>query len=358
MNSRRNDWLLASLTPGLGPNGVLRLIRHFGSLSLALQADVTALRGVIGHKSALALHQRQGQAACQAALDWACQAGRFLLTLADADYPLPLANSDAPPPLLFGLGRRELLSQPMLAMVGSRRSTARALATTRRLATGLAGHGFTIISGLASGIDSAAHAGALEHPAASIAVIGTGIDRVYPASTRRLAQQLASEGLILSEFPLGSPPIAHHFPRRNRIIAGLCRACLVIEAGIQSGSLITARLAAEAGREVMAMPGSVHDPLARGCHHLIKQGASLIETLEDVLNELDMPLANAPAAPQPTPAGVPLQWPLPGHEAFTIDELSTTLGLTAKQLYAILLQLELEGRVALLPGGRFQSLDS
>jgi len=357
MSQRKDDWLLAALTPGIGPSAMLKLVQRFGSISSALSADLTELATIVGHAPARALSQRVALDASRAAQDWARRPEAFLLTLLDDDYPPQLAQADTPPPLLFARGRRELLANPMLAIVGSRRAQEPARATARAFAADLAARGFTIVSGLASGIDSAAHSGALRHPASSIAVIGTGIDRVYPASNLALAQQLAQEGLVLSEFPLGARPLSHHFPRRNRIIAGLCRGCLVIEASIESGSLITARLAGAAGRDVMAIPGSIHNPLVKGCHRLIQQGAKLIETVDDILEEIGTPAGEAPAsdptdsAPQHTALAQAM-----GYEAVTIDELSTKLGLTAAELYAMLLQLELEGWVASVPGGRFQWL--
>jgi DNA processing protein len=353
------DWLLVALTPGIGPVTHLALIRHFGSASAALGASQAELERLTDAGTAQALRQRTAEADCDAALRWAEQGDRFLLTLEDHDYPLALAESYAPPPLLFGLGQRRLLQQPMLAIVGSRGAFEPACTTARAFADGLAQHGYTIVSGMASGIDSAAHQGALNHPASSIAVIGTGIDRVYPASNRALARRLASDGLILSEFALGAKPLAHHFPRRNRIIAGLSRACLVVEATTESGSLITARLAAGEGRDVMAIPGSIHNPQARGCHRLIKQGAALVETIDDILNQAGYltPAASPPPVSKKAYASSPVIEAM-GFDAITIDTLGTKLGLTAAELYAMLLQLELEGRVASLPGGRFQRLAS
>lgn len=353
------DWLLVALTPGISPVSLLKLIRQFGSIREVLQASPAELASILPLKACSALKHQQAADDCDKALRWAERPGSFLLTLLDHDYPIQLAQSDTPPPLLFGLGQRRLLKQPMLAIVGSRGAFKPACVTAGEFSSALARHGYTIISGMASGIDSAAHLGALPHPASSIAVIGTGIDRVYPSSNHTLAQQLSRDGLILSEFPLGAKPLAHHFPRRNRIIAGLCQACLVVEATIQSGSLITARLALDAGRDVMAIPGSVHNPQARGCHRLIKQGAALIETVDDILavtGYLHQSSATAePTAPEAKNKHDPLLDAL-GHECSSIDTLSTKLGLTVAELYAMLLQLELEGRVASLPGGRFQRL--
>jgi len=359
MNRQLEDWVLAALTPGIGPAALLELVRAFGSISAALDASRASLAAVVGAGPADALKQGAATDARDAAMDWSLRPDGFLLTLLDDDYPPQLAEADTPPPLLFGRGRRDLLVRPMLAVVGSRNAFEPACATAQEFAASLSAHGYTVVSGMASGIDSAAHKGALQHAASTIAVIGNGIDRVYPASNHALARQIARDGLILSEFPLGAKPLAHHFPRRNRIIAGLCRACLVVEASVESGSLITARMALEAGREVMAIPGSIHNPQARGCHRLIKQGAKLVETVDDILDEV----GRLPAAPEimhtiSSPVSDHPVARVLGHEALTIDEMSTRLGLTAADLYAMLLQLELEGRVASLPGGRFQWLGS
>lgn len=366
MSNERADWALLALTPGIGPVGVLRLIEAFGSAAAAASANLAQLQRCLGDEPARALAGRAAAADVEAALAWAEAPGCFLLTLADHDYPTPLAEAGHAPPLLFGRGRRELLTRPMLAMVGSRHATPQGKQTAEEFARDLAGAGYTIVSGLASGIDGAAHRGALGAEASTIAVIGTGIDRVYPASHRQLAHQLAEGGLILSEFPLGMAPLAHHFPRRNRIIAGLSRGCLVVEANVNSGSLITARLAGEAGREVLAVPGSIHNPQARGCHRLLKDGAKLVETVDDVLDEVGRPgpcapvTATAPieadeALVATTPDEPPLLAQL-GYDAVDVDSLAARLELTAGEVYAMLLELELEGRVASLPGGRFQRL--
>ncbi|HJV07455.1 MAG TPA: DNA-processing protein DprA [Chromobacteriaceae bacterium] len=370
MSAALADWLRVALTPGIGPVGFLKLIRHFGDATCAVGARAGQLEPLIGKAAAQALQQRAAQPAVEAALAWAEGNGCHLLTLLDDDYPAQLAEADAPPPLLFARGRRELLARPMLAIVGSRNATPAGTSCAQAFAQQLAEHGYTIVSGLASGIDAAAHHGALSCNASSIAVIGTGIDRVYPASNRALAHRMAEHGLILSEFALGLGPLAQHFPRRNRIIAGLARGCLVVEANVQSGSLITARLAAENGREVMAIPGSIHNPQARGCHRLIKDGAKLVETVDDVLDEigrLEMPQTGADqSGTQPAASQTPAESPPAGANATLLaaigfdpvsaDELAEQLGLTAGELYAMLLELELDGHVASLPGGRFQRL--
>ncbi|OWY40829.1 DNA-protecting protein DprA [Xenophilus sp. AP218F] len=350
-------WLQLALTPGIGPVGFLKLIDAFGDAGQALNARPAQTERLIGAEAALALQQAAGREAMEAAEAWAAGPGCHIVTLLDDDYPPQLAESDSPPPLLFARGRRELLARPMLAVVGSRAATPQGKQNAESFAAALAAHGYTIVSGLASGVDAAAHQGALAHAASTIAVIGTGIDRVYPASNRQLAHQIAERGLILSEFPLGLGPLASHFPRRNRIIAGLARGCLVVEAGTQSGSLISARLAMENNREVMAIPGSIHNPQARGCHRLIKDGARLVETVDDVLDEIGrLPAAQAP---EPAPTSAPMDSPLlaaMGHEAAAAETLAAALGLTVGEVYAMLLELELDGQVASLPGGRYQRL--
>ena len=268
----------------------------FGPLGAALAANRSQLAGILDGEAIDTLGSELAQQSADAALAWAQLPGCSLLTLNDDDYPCQLAEAGAAPPLLFARGRRDLLATPMLAIVGSRNATPQGEEHARTFARRLAAQGYTIVSGLAGGIDAAAHEGALQAGGHTIAVIGTGIDRVYPASNRQLAHQIAEQGLILSEFALGMGPLAQHFPRRNRIIAGLSRGCLVVEATLQSGSLITARQALEAGREVMAIPGSILNPQARGCHRLIKEGARLVETVDDVLDEIGRPAAPPPPA--------------------------------------------------------------
>ncbi|HXF47114.1 MAG TPA: DNA-processing protein DprA, partial [Burkholderiaceae bacterium] len=305
-------------------------------------------------------------AAIGAAQAWLAAAPhRFLLTLADADYPTALLASADPPPVLFGEGRRELLATPLLAIVGSRSCTRQGEATASAFAQALAHAGLTIVSGLAAGIDAAAHRGALRAaeegaPAATIAVVGTGADVVYPAGNRALTEQIRSGGLLLSEFALGTPPLAHNFPRRNRIIAALARGVLVVEAALRSGSLITARLAAELGREVFAIPGSIHSPTAKGCHRLIKEGAKLVESAADILDELRLPAAPRAAAPAPAASQLPpaLREVLDqmGHDPVDLDTLAARSGRDTGRLTAELLELELAQHVERLPGNRYQRL--
>ena len=238
---------------------------------------------------------------CQRREAWLEDPANDIVTLADTRYPRQLLQIPDPPPLLHVKGRVELLSRPALAIVGSRNATAQGMANAEAFARTLSDAGLTIVSGLALGIDAAAHRGGLAGSASSVAVLGTGADIVYPARNRALAHELAAGGALVSEFPLGMKPLAGNFPRRNRLISGLALGCLVVEAAADSGSLITARLAAEQGREVFAIPGSIHSPLAKGCHALIKQGAKLVESARDILEELRM---GAPSVPAPAPAMV------------------------------------------------------
>ncbi len=314
--------------------------------------------------------------AIDTALDWAAEPGNHILTLADCDYPQAVLDSADPPIVLYVKGNPALLNHAALAVVGARSATAQGMLNAEAFARSLSAAGLTIVSGLALGIDAAAHRGALAGGAGStIAVIGTGADRIYPSANAALAREIAAAGAIVSEFALGTPPLRHNFPRRNRLIAGLSHGVLVVEAALGSGSLITARLATESGREVFAIPGSIHSPLARGCHRLIRDGAKLVETAEDVLEELRAAVTTLPAAPTATPrrratagAPPPAQAELPlsaearvvadalGDDAVDIDTLGQRCGLTVDALYAILLPMELEGHIVRVAGSRFQRL--
>ena len=273
-------------------------------------------------------------------------------------------DSADPPLLLYTIGRCELLNAPSIAIVGSRNPTPQGADNARSFAEHLGRTGLTIVSGMALGIDGAAHSGALAGGAGTIAVVGTGLDRVYPRAHRALAHQIAERGLIVSEFDLGTEPLAANFPQRNRIIAGISLGTLVVEAALESGSLITARHAVEAGRDVFAIPGSIHSPQSRGCHVLIKQGAKLVDDARDVLEELHWPpsvaqaRAAAPAAADSaTPDAAPdaLLEAL-GYDPVDLDQLQARTGWPTAQLSARLLELELQGDVARLPGGRYQRL--
>src|SRR5690606_15635816 len=303
-------------------------------------------------------------------LQWADEPGHHVLTLADPAYPQSLLTIADPPVLLYVTGDPARLAQPALAVVGARSATPGGCDNARAFARHLAGHGWCVVSGLAQGIDAAAHEGALQagaQGAGTVAVMGTGIDRVYPARHRDLAHQIAAHGARVSELPLGMGPLPHHFPRRNRLVAGLARGVLVVEAARQSGSLITARLAGESGREVFAIPGSIHSPLSRGCHALIRQGAKLVETAQDITDELGAATragrAKASGVATPDEASGPgtaaPESPLLralGFDPLHLDALQARTGLDIATLNVQLLELELAGHVARLDGGRFQRL--
>ena len=351
------SWLRLTLAPGVGGETQRRLLQAFGLPEAIFAAGMKALAGVVGAAPAERLLAFDAAAEIEAAVTWAASPGNRILTLADADYPQALLECADPPTLIYLKGEASLLNERCLAIVGSRNPTPQGEANAVAFAGELAAAGLTIVSGLALGIDAAAHRGALKAGGHTIAVIGTGADRIYPARNRELAHAIGERGAILSEFPLGTPPLAGNFPRRNRLIAGLSRGCLVVEAAAQSGSLITARLAAESGREVFAIPGSIHSPLSKGCHQLIRQGAKLVDAAGDVLEELGWASAR-PAEPAhaAAPAADALLSAL-GQDPCTLDVLAARAGLTPDALLAMLLQLELEGHVASLPGGRYQRLN-
>lgn len=353
------DWLRLTLARGLGPERQRRLLAAFGLPAAIFSTPRANLAAVVGSDGADALLAAPDHEAIAAALAWAATPGNHILTLADGAYPRALLEVADPPVLLYAKGRLELLDTPALAIVGARSCTPQGEENAAAFARELATAGLSIVSGLALGIDAAAHRGALAAAGGqTIAVIGTGADRVYPARNQALARQIAEHGLILSELALGTPALAHNFPRRNRLIAGLARGVLVVEAAVGSGSLITARLAAENGREVFAIPGSIHSPQARGCHRLIRDGAKLVETAADVLEELrwtaPAPPAPATAAPARSTAGDDAVLGALGHDPVDIDTLAGRCGLTVDALYAILLPMEMDGRIVRLPGGRFQ----
>jgi DNA processing protein len=377
-------WLHLLLSPGVGRDAARRLLAHFGSPQAVLDASLTALGAWVDSPTALGLTRPpDGHAQRLAAtLAW-LQAGpdRRGMVLGDADYPAPLLHAADPPLLLYLHGRSELLQHRALAIVGSRRPSAQGRDNARRFAAAVAAQGWTIVSGMAAGVDGAAHEGALAAGGDTIAVVGTGIDRIYPASHQALAHQIAKTGLLVSELALGTPPLAQNFPQRNRIIAGLAQGTLVVEAALRSGSLITARLACEAGREVMAIPGSILSPQSAGCHALIRQGAALVDSPEQVLEELGAlpPLAAAaPTSPKSVKApkfsklstalaapAVPADAAAAaesddavlralGHDPLSLDALIDRCGWPAPALSAHLLTLELDGLVARLPGGLYQ----
>ena len=369
-------WLHLLHSEGIGRDAARRLLAALGSPQAVLGASVPERADCVDARSAAGLSRPPAGHAerLAATLAWR-QAGpeRRVLVLGDADYPPLLLHSADPPLLLYLQGRASLLGQASVALVGSRHASAQGLDHARSFARALSAQGWAVISGLAAGIDGAAHEGALAGlddaarqglaGGSTVAVIGTGIDRVYPASHRKLAQRIVDQGLIVSEFSIGTPPLAANFPQRNRLIAGLSRGTLVVEAALRSGSLITARLAAEAGREVMALPGSLLAAQSAGCHALIRQGAALVTSVDQVLEELqalpplDLPSPAAPDTAQPgvsaaTPADPVLQ--ALGHDLMSLDDLIARCGWPAHLLSASLLTLELDGHVARLPGGLYQ----
>ncbi|MBS0402908.1 MAG: DNA-protecting protein DprA [Proteobacteria bacterium] len=395
-------WLRLTLTPGVGNDTARRLLAAFGLPQAIFVQPAAALRQLLSPTQASALAQEPPELAARlkATQDWLDGAedglGRRVITLGDSAYPAGLLTIEDPPVLLYATGQLQLLESESnrpparsesalraidsivngwptqaLAVVGSRNPTPQGAQNARQFARHLGAAGLTIVSGLALGVDGAAHEGALQAvdeavPArrlATVAVIGTGIDRVYPRQHRALAHRIARQGLILSEYPLGTPPLPANFPKRNRLIAGLAQGTLVIEAALQSGSLITARLAAEQGKEVFAIPGSIHSPQSRGAHALLRQGAKLVETAQDVLEELRWPAAAAPAdalgpvpdAPVPNGDTAALLAAL-GADPVGFDALQARTGLPTERLQARLLELELDGQVSRLPGGLFQRL--
>ena len=373
-------WLRLSNTPGISRGTARRLLSAFGSPERVLGASDDALRAIAGSDTVQALRADEPRHAAQldATLQWLAGRdgdgiARDIVALGDPRFPPLLLHTADPPLLLYTLGRVELLSAESVAIVGSREATPQGLDNARDFARFLSERGLTIVSGMARGIDGAAHDGALAGRGSTVAFVGTGLDRAYPSSHAKLMRRIAQHGLVASEFALGTPALAEHFPRRNRLIAGVARGTLVVEAAVKSGSLITARLAVECGRDVFAVPGSIHSPQARGCHRLIQEGAKLVENAEDVLRELlpgDAPARARLSTPQPSllegalmdDEAEPPAAPAPdaalraalGHDPVSFDALSARTGLPADQLAARLLELELAGVVQRLPGGLLQ----
>ena len=373
-------WLRLSLTPGIGDGAARRLLAAFGLPERIFTQPDAALREVVSHAQAEALTQPPTGLQAQIDLTWQwLQAGddkvsRRVVTLGDAGYPASLLEMADPPLMLYVLGACGFdLTQlgHSIAVVGSRNPTPQGATNARSFGRALGEAGLPVVSGLALGVDGAAHQGALDAAGdaprlATVAVVGTGLDRVYPARHRDLAHRITLQGLIVSELPLGTPPLTQNFPKRNRLIAGLARGTLVVEAALQSGSLITARLTSEQGKEVFAIPGSIHSPQSRGCHALIRQGAKLVESVSDILEELP-PLhapriaAASPVSSSTTNAASSPEDPLLealGFEPASLDAISARTGWGAAALQAKMLELELDGHVSRLPGGLFQRVAS
>ncbi|AGX87858.1 DNA-processing protein DprA [Candidatus Symbiobacter mobilis] len=383
-------WLRLTLCPGVGNVAARALLQAFGSAPAIFAQTAASLEQVVSAKQARSLRTAPPELLelLESTLTWLQQQQeggdprRAVLTLGDPDYPQALLQTEDPPLLLYALGnarcaRSELSSEPppewasapaidptrCLAIVGTRSPTPQGLDTARRFARVAAECGWTVISGLARGIDGAAHAGALDAEVAhspTVAVVGTGVDRVYPKAHLALAHRIAQRGLVLSEYPLGSAPVSAHFPRRNRLIAALSRGTLVVEAALRSGSLITARLSAEQGKDVFAVPGSIHALQSTGCHALIQQGAKLVTCPQDIFDEYPGQPERAISAPTPAPIAVDPADPshcvlrAMGYDPTGLDTIQARTGMDTAPLQALLTQLELEGSVARLPGGRFQ----
>jgi len=389
-SSPLSAWLRLSLEPGAGPVLAGKLMQVFGPPSQLYATPHARLAEKLPALLAASIADPPSAdtvAMIDRALAWGDRPGHHLVTLADDAYPALLRETPDPPVLLYVVGELAALSVPAIAIVGARHATPGGSETAHDFAFALATRGWCITSGLALGIDAAAHRGALAATdGVTVAVVGTGADIVYPARNRELAHRIAAGGAIMSELPLGTPAVAHHFPRRNRLVAGLSRGVVVVEAAVHSGSLITARLATDIGREVFAIPGSIHSPLARGCHALIRQGAKLVETAQDILDELapQMPpparvqevapgtLAGVIAAGEGPPArhdeardpvagiaraATPPDDPLLallGFDPLNVDEVQRRAGLDPAALQGRLLTLELAGHIARLPGARIQ----
>ena len=401
--NERFAWLQLAFTPYIGAESFLVLLQQFGSAQAALNAPADKIAALVRHKQAAESWRNEdkralAQRSAEVALQWEMQDGCRLLLLQDDDFPEMLTQGITAPPVLFLRGNAELLHTPSAAIVGSRHATPQAMRIAKDFGRALSEKGIPVVSGMASGIDTAAHQGALQADGGTIAVWGTGIDRIYPPSNKNLAYEIAEKGLIVSEFPLDTRPFAGNFPRRNRLIAALSQLTLVVEAALESGSLITAKLAAEMGREVMAVPGSIDNPHSKGCHKLIKDGAKLVECLDDILHECPGLLQNAtvpsysinkknkktekctavketssePVLPfsddlhvrkQPAPANT-VAAPTAedelldamGYDPVHPDILAQQTAWAAADVYARLLEYELDGIVAALPGGRYQRI--
>lgn len=362
LDARVEAWARLALLQ-LPSQAVAALLRTFGSAERIFSASRGQLSAATSSSTATRIQTSVESALLDGTREWLARDDHQLIAWDDADYPQALLSLADAPPALFFIGRRELLNRPALAIVGSRHATPQGVDNARAFARALSRAGLTIVSGLALGIDAGAHEGALEGDGSTLACIGTGPDRVYPASNRELAHAIALSGGIVSEFAPGTPPLRQNFPRRNRLISGIAKGVLVVEATLSSGSLITARLAGEQGREVFAIPGSIHSPFSRGCHKLIRDGAKLVETAQDVLDELrldGLAIPTSPTARDEHRAGESLSSPhraivtALGGDPCDLDTLIARTRLAPEALSAALVELELDGYVAALPGGRWQ----
>ena len=358
-------WLRLSVSPGIGARRVHRLLEQFDGPAEILRAKPGALRAAGLEDDAVAALRAPDEDAVNRALEW-LQAGadRHLITVRDALYPSRLRQLQDAPPLLFLRGLPEFLDDPLIAIVGSRNPSPTGRDNAYDFSSFLSRCGLGIVSGLALGIDGQAHRAALENGAPTVAVCATGLDQIYPPQHRGLAEDITRAGVLVSEFFPGTPPRRENFPRRNRIISGLSIGLLVVEAGLRSGSLISARLAGEQGREVFAIPGSIHNPMSRGCHLLIKQGAKLVESGQDILGELAGLIDLRDQLPPDSDTGTDEHGEdldteyrrfleACGYDPFTVDELSQRTKLTSAEVSSMLLILELQGYVESGPGGRY-----
>jgi DNA processing protein len=375
-------WLRLTLATGVGNHAARRLLAAFGLPARIFSQSARALQQVVSAAQADAVLTTPAQLSSQlqATLDWlgGCAGLGRIVTLSDAAYPESLLNTEDPPLMLYLMGQAVHRWPEAIAVVGSRNPTPQGLANARKFAECFVESGLTVVSGLALGVDSAAHEGALQAAAAdqfpTIAVVGTGLDQVYPSRNLQLCDRIVQRGLVVSEYPIGTPPLPANFPKRNRIISALSLGTVVVEAALKSGSLITAGQALEQGKDVFAIPGSIHSPQSRGCHALLKQGAKLVETAQDVLEELPLTRQRGGARPKSAaalrmPAGqqeVPDEdvhredelLPALGFDPVSLDALVARTGIAASVLQVRLLELELQGDVARLPGGLFQRMSA
>ena len=362
MHQDRRSWLILAHAYLRVPD-LQKLLDVFGTVDAIVEQPRSRLANAGLSDEKCAAITSPVATAMDTALAWLEHERHHLIAWGDDDYPAMVTEISAPPLLLYVNGDIDALHLPALAIIGSRNPTQGGSRNAHDFAKHLASHGFTIVSGLAQGIDAAAHQGALDAGGQTVAFLGTGIDRVYPASNRKLAHAIAERGALVSEYPLGAPPERWHFPERNRLISGLSLGTIVVEAARRSGSLITARLAAEQGREVFALPGSIHNPLARGCHALIRQGAKLVETADDILAELRPLVGHLRETSVETSVNERPSTAVDedynelrkflSHDPVSIDDLEKQSGLTIDQLSSMLLILELHGEVESLSGGRY-----
>ena len=360
-DGRIRAWATLATDERLSAAELHALLTVYGSPEAILDATVASLSLHVPVHIAESIRAGADPETVARIVEWSARPDNHLLTWDDPRYPQSLLQIGEAPALLYYKGRPELLNAPSLAVVGSRNASPSGIRIAEDFSETLASAGLTIISGLALGIDAAAHRGGLRAGAlagSTIAVIGTGIDRIYPAANQALAHRIAAEGGMLSEFPLGTPPVKGNFPRRNRLISGLAKGVLVVEAALESGSLITARLAGEQGREVFAIPGSIHSPFSKGCHKLIKQGAKLVDSTQDVLEELQLSSDVQTRRTKLVKLSVDNKELLKvlGFDPLSTDELVARLSWPVERVMTHLLELEMSGTIAQMPGGAFQRI--